>query len=345
MPELSTFSLKRFLLSVYSISNSPQTPFEDISVWNDLLSDNRSIRLSQSNYLPLLCRLLLTCFSSLFDFCLFSWECLQATNQQRQFVDFLGFQTKHLYSTTLPDFLSHEMYALICQHLILSQTGYRSSSPPSHSLSRGNLSVECEAQRIRYLHESIIKGRLVKIDSLVRLYSNQQSYSQLWNHHLTLADLNANDLDDMLCFSYLGYLPIPQYRHSGNGELEKEIDERWVDLQEMNPRVAHLINLLIIADEYLMDSLKKRVEGLLIHDITAESCACLFSVASSVNAIALRDAAAISFLSNFKLFLEETSSSEEQGFNSESPSTRISLFFDESIEIRDFLHYILTSFL
>jgi ankyrin repeat protein len=345
--ELPAFSLAQFLLNMYSISNSTQAPLAD-----DDLNDPTGRNISSP--LPLLCKLLWICFSSLFEFCLFSWECLQTIQKQRQqqqqLMNFSGFHTKHLFTTTLHDFLSHDMYHLLCQHVILSQTGYHStaavSSPAlsstspsasSSSSSRRILLIECEGQRRRFLHEAVTRGCLVKIDTLARLYSNQQPH-HLWNQQLTLPDLNVNDLDDLLCYSYLGYLPI---QHGG--------DDRWVHLQEMKPKIAHLTNLLLLADEYLMDSLKEWVEKLLAHDIPSESCACLFSVAASVNAIALRDAAAISFLSNFKLFLQETSpSSNSQPLSTENldlPAVRISLFFDESIEICDFLHYILTSFL
>jgi len=183
------------------------------------------------------------------------------------------------------------------------------------------------------------------IPLLVCIPSRQDNH--FWSHHLTLADLNAHDLDDMVCYSYLGYLPIP---HCALKENLEEDDIRWTQFREMKPRIAYLTNLLILADEYLIESLKQRAEKLLIPEIPPESCACLFSVATSVNANDLRDAAAISFLSNFKLFLQATCSSDSalhpsNELDSGRLPAHISLFFGESIAICDFLYYVLTCFL
>ena len=75
--ELGAFSLETFLLRMYSISNSTLVPLEDSKVWNDLLSHSLSTNrahISQFASVPILCKLVWICFSSLFDFCLFSWE-------------------------------------------------------------------------------------------------------------------------------------------------------------------------------------------------------------------------------------------------------------------------------
>lgn len=333
LSEINSFNLPSFLVDIYSISASEPGSEEVLATnyWERYL-DCQPSSLSQSHTLPLLTKLFQTLFSSLFELCLCLEKYLKETaGIGRHHVEFHGFHQQFDYFTSLHDFISHEMYYLMIQHVVLSYSGYESY--PSLGLLARDVIIRCDSDTLQRRIPISFINSIGKLDALYRLYTQQR---EEWNDIIVLEDICVHDLDTLLCYVYLGYIPI-------------QGDERWNNIEKMTSISSYLANLLIIADEYLMDSFKHTVEQTLIRFLSPDNCATLFSIASTVNTLRLRDAAANMFLSNYHLYIQQEttnpSSISQSHHDQDNPSTRISLFFGESLAVSDFLQYVLSSLL